>query len=1215
LSDLSHPAIVRYVAHGTTPKGEPFLAMEWLDGEDLQQRLARTGLSATQSIDVACRVADGLAVAHRRSIVHRDVKPSNVFLPAGDPSKAKLIDFGIVRLTASGFAQTAQALTRTGVLLGTVGYMSPEQAIADRSVDARTDVFALGCVLFECLTGEHAFSGAHVVAVLAKVLREEAPRLRQLRPELPPALEDLVARMLAKDKTARPADGAALLEELEAFRSLVGGVPAMGSRPPPGLSGGEQRLVSVLLVVVPELGDGWEAAAQIVKQHGGELVRLANGTVMVTVGGRGAMTEQVVTAASCALELLKVLPHARITLATGRAQTTAGGPAGPIIDQAAALLSRSASTGVRVDDVSAGFLVERFVVERDARGSVLVGRRDDAHTFRALMGKPTPCVGREKEITLLDGTLRECVEESVARVVLVTGPAGQGKSRLRHEFVHRARERGGLRILTAHADPVGAGSAFLLVRQILRQAVGLRGDDPVADQRRKLRAHVEQVCRRGEPDRVADFLGELLGVPDEGAPGPTLRSARNDPQIMSAWLARSFGEWLAAECAARPLLVVLDDLHWGDLPSVTYLGDGLRALGRQPFMVLALARPEVHETFPDLWASAEPSEIALGRLTPRSAERLVRSALGDAAAKDVVERIVERADGNAFYLEELIRRVAEGGGESLPETVLALVESRIEQLAPAARRIVRAASVFGEAFWQRGVQTLLGKQGGDDMDEWLEVLVKREVFAEAHASRFPGGREYTFRHSLLRDAAYAMLTDGDRVTGHRLAAEWLAGAGERDALVIADHFERAHEGTRAAPWLLRAAQMEVDGGNVQSAIAIAQRGLASVSTDAERGLLRLVQAQAHVIRGDWTGVVEAGREATAFLPNGSMQWFVSVAQVFVAGMFLADRTVTGPILQAVMGCTVPPEPSGPYAMAVCCACIGLGTMGRVEVARQFVARAESIGTGTASDPVFVCRLHTARAYVQLLEGNLGSSLESLSRARFQAERTADAFSRGLADAFCVLAHKETGRCDLAETVAREWLAFRKPTGPDMFSDWVVVFLASARLNDGRPADVIAALLPVLDRHDVFLVACARGILSQALLATGDLEGAVREAEASVQHGAVYPLAAAIGLGASALVELRRDQPEAALAVAERGIQAAAAVNRPCDASLLHLARAEALHALGRTDDAREAVRDARERIAKVAATIDDADLRTSFLTKVPPHARTLQLARAWLGEA
>jgi serine/threonine protein kinase len=211
LAELSHPCIVRYIVHGLTPQGAPFLAMDWLDGEDLCQRLSRSGLDPSESLAIARRVCEGLAVAHARGVVHRDIKPSNLFLVGEDPRETKIIDFGVARVEAG-----ATTLTRPGTSLGTVGYMAPEQAREAADVDARADFFALGCVLFECLTGRPAFAG-RPAAVLVKVLRENPPKPSELRADLGGAFDSLVAQLLAKDREARPKDAAEVLRALDAI--------------------------------------------------------------------------------------------------------------------------------------------------------------------------------------------------------------------------------------------------------------------------------------------------------------------------------------------------------------------------------------------------------------------------------------------------------------------------------------------------------------------------------------------------------------------------------------------------------------------------------------------------------------------------------------------------------------------------------------------------------------------------------------------------------------------------------------------------------------------------------------------------------------------------------------------------------------------------------------------------------------------------------------
>jgi serine/threonine protein kinase len=205
--------------------------MEWLEGEDLSDRLDVAGLTVGESIALAFHAADGLAAAHARGVIHRDVKPSNLFLVQKDAARVKVLDFGIARYEDAEPPLSMRGVTRPGEVVGTAGYMSPEQASGKRDIDARADVFSLGCVLYECLAGQPAFSADHMIGVVAKLLYQDAAPLRFLRPELPMALDALLGRMLARDRELRPHDAGSVARELFAFQSLRGPAPARTSSP------------------------------------------------------------------------------------------------------------------------------------------------------------------------------------------------------------------------------------------------------------------------------------------------------------------------------------------------------------------------------------------------------------------------------------------------------------------------------------------------------------------------------------------------------------------------------------------------------------------------------------------------------------------------------------------------------------------------------------------------------------------------------------------------------------------------------------------------------------------------------------------------------------------------------------------------------------------------------------------------------------------------
>jgi eukaryotic-like serine/threonine-protein kinase len=189
---MGHPLIVPLHDSGAVDD-VLFYVMPYVEGETLGQRLARVRrLPLADALAVAHDVADALGHAHAQGILHRDVKPENILLAAG---RALVADFGLARAIG---AANYQKLTDTGVLVGTVYYMSPEQVRDDRDLDQRTDIYALGCILYEMLTGEPPYTGRGLTEVAARILQGPIPSARHLVREVPPALDAAIGRALAK---------------------------------------------------------------------------------------------------------------------------------------------------------------------------------------------------------------------------------------------------------------------------------------------------------------------------------------------------------------------------------------------------------------------------------------------------------------------------------------------------------------------------------------------------------------------------------------------------------------------------------------------------------------------------------------------------------------------------------------------------------------------------------------------------------------------------------------------------------------------------------------------------------------------------------------------------------------------------------------------------------------------------------------------------------
>ncbi len=217
ISQLSHPHICALYDVGREGETE-YLVMELLEGETLGERLAKGALPLEQTLRYGVEIADALDKAHRQGIVHRDLKPANVMLTK---SGVKLLDFGLAKAMAPATPQvsltalpTQQGLTQEGTILGTFQYMAPEQ-LEGKEADARTDIFALGAVLYEMATGRKAFSGTSQASLISSIMTAEPPPISTIQPMTPPGFDRIVRKCLAKDPEDRWQSAADLGSELK----------------------------------------------------------------------------------------------------------------------------------------------------------------------------------------------------------------------------------------------------------------------------------------------------------------------------------------------------------------------------------------------------------------------------------------------------------------------------------------------------------------------------------------------------------------------------------------------------------------------------------------------------------------------------------------------------------------------------------------------------------------------------------------------------------------------------------------------------------------------------------------------------------------------------------------------------------------------------------------------------------------------------------------
>jgi class 3 adenylate cyclase/tetratricopeptide (TPR) repeat protein len=611
----------------------------------------------------------------------------------------------------------------------------------------------------------------------------------------------------------------------------------------------------------------FESASAVVERHGGTVEKFIGDAVMAVFGVPTVLEDHAERAVRAALELQEELERLNRELqrqwgvqiairtglnsgevVTGDASAGQALVTGDAVNVAARLQQAAAAGETLIGDTTrrlAGDELEADAVEPlSVRGKSeplkawrLVGTRE------LRTANLSPLLGREPELRRLrEAFERVAYERSPQRIVLV-GPAGIGKTRLAREVGDTLAERA--TVLVGRCLPYGEGITFWALGEVVRQLAG------ELDPRAALETALADDPRAGV---LADRVLQAAGLEEATA-------AREDLTV-------AVRDLFAAMARERPVVLVLEDLHWAEPALLDLIEHLLEHTTGAPLMLVCLARQELVEQRPR-WAreTHDSSLLELGPLSPADTRALIRQLLPASAASDEVrEQLATRAEGNPLFLQQMIAYLRETGDTadvSVPPTIQALLAARLDRLTVPERRAIGAASVIGREFWGAAVAELAA---GVEWGTALETLTRKQLIAPEQ-SILEGETGYAFSHILVRDAAYESITKEDRAELHERLADWLEQRHHERMIeiepILGHHLERAYRyrsdlgfvdersfalGQRAAERLASAGRRAARAREDTAAVGLLERAGALLPATA-RGRLELLPAIGESLEG------------------------------------------------------------------------------------------------------------------------------------------------------------------------------------------------------------------------------------------------------------------------------------------------------------------------------------------------------------------------------
>jgi serine/threonine protein kinase/tetratricopeptide (TPR) repeat protein len=811
-SALDHPNICTIFEINDTADGQMYIVMACYSGQTLEEKISLGNLDLIDTVHIVRQAAKGLLEAHNKGIIHRDIKPGNIFIT--DDGIVKLLDFGVAKL----IKDEVHDVSKSGIIVGTLTYCSPEQLLADK-IDHQTDIWALGVILYQMITGKLPFEEKYEEALVYSIINDSFRKPTELDEDIPRDMERIVFNCLQKKREKRYTSLKFFIKDLNQLQKYLETSTkenGIQEKRTPEKKETERRQATVIfvdLIGYKELLKQLEAEesaslindylrvfGELIEKYGGKIDQISENGISALFGIPSAIEDAPREAVNSAIEMrnsfyellllqksnypleIKMGINTGIVIAGARrtghkSEYTASGPT---IVSAAQIRDICPEGEIYVGEKTFRYTKNDFNYQKIKTITLDgVGEQQPIYKLLSMQEKiyrpaiesrrmiQSDMVGRETEFN----RLKSCVFNLLngkGSIIGIIGEAGIGKSRLISELktIDTGQE---ILILEGRALAIGRNLSYHPIIDCLKDWAHIREDDNEANANKKLEIAINDIY----PDDVQEvfpFIATLMGMKLRGDYLERIKGIEGE--ALEKLILKTFRDLLRRISEKLPLILIFEDLHWADASSIEIIKSLFVLSMSNRILIVSVLRPGYKDSGDNIIDAIRENylanyiEILLHPLEESKIDELIRNLLDiKTIPQQLRQRISEGSGGNPFFIEEVARSLIDEGAlvleegkfeitdmidtMTIPGSIEEVIMSRIDRLDESTRGLIKLASVIGRSFFYRIISEV-GKMV-EDIDDRLTYLQEIQLIIERKRME---ELEYLFKHALAQEAAY-----------------------------------------------------------------------------------------------------------------------------------------------------------------------------------------------------------------------------------------------------------------------------------------------------------------------------------------------------------------------------------------------------------------------------------------------------------------------------